>query len=163
MTPIKAKPPTLWKNRKSVTRELLRHPETDNYDFRISCADIETDTDFSLFPGYDRALVVWQGNGISLDELELPALEPHYFSGEKPHHAKLINGPVRDLGVIFKKGLLATLTPLAKGTTVDYRGQALYLFMVEAQTIDGQPLDETDLLPVLETVVTDGITILIEL
>ena len=59
-----------WKNGGGVTREIIRWPETGNYDVRVSLAEVERDGPFSTFPGYIRWTVLVAGS-IRLDEHEL--------------------------------------------------------------------------------------------
>lgn len=43
-----------WKNGRGVTHEVLRLPDVDNYDLRISVARVTESGPFSTFPGYTR-------------------------------------------------------------------------------------------------------------
>lgn len=98
---------TLWKNGGGITSQLAISPlnaSLDNFDWRISVAEIQFDSDFSKFSGCDRALVVWNGNGIVLGGVSILPLVPTLFSGENDSHATLIDGAVSDLGVIWKRG-----------------------------------------------------------
>ena len=47
-------PPTAWKNGGGVTRELLAWPPGDDWQVRISVAEITADGPFSSFPGVAR-------------------------------------------------------------------------------------------------------------
>ena len=43
-----------WKNGAGWTSEILRAPDVDDWDWRLSIAEIEADAPFSAFPGVDR-------------------------------------------------------------------------------------------------------------
>lgn len=95
-----------WKNKKGLTIELAIEPQDahfpeDEFDWRLSCADIQSDSPFSKFEGYHRQLIVWKGNGITLNEDPVPPLHVKTFSGSESQDCKLIQGSVRDLGLIF--------------------------------------------------------------
>ena len=57
---------TRWKNGQGWTREILRMPDSDDWTWRLSIAEIEQDAAFSSFPGIDRELILLQGNGLRL-------------------------------------------------------------------------------------------------
>ena len=50
-----------WKNGGGVTSELARSPQADEFDWRLSVAEVATDGPFSQFPGIDRLLVLLSG------------------------------------------------------------------------------------------------------
>ena len=58
-----------WKNGLGWTREIVRVPDNDDWDWRLSIAEIERDAAFSSFPGIDRELVLLRGNGLRNDLL----------------------------------------------------------------------------------------------
>ncbi len=96
-----------WKNGGGVTEEIVIHPAsatvTNTFGYRLSTARVETGGPFSLFPGYDRLLVVLSGAGLRLGERTLEALEPFAFSGDEPLSAALVAGPIVDFNVIFDR------------------------------------------------------------
>lgn len=97
-----------WKNGSGVTAEVAISPEGSqlqdmNFDWRISSARIEGENKFSEFPGYNRVLTVLSGEGLLLNRQELGPYEIFEFEGEDPISCSLIDGPVEDLGVIFKR------------------------------------------------------------
>ncbi len=65
---------------------------------------------FSAFPGVDRTLVLIEGTGLSLAHAETGAgkelrpLQPYAFSGDLTTSCTLDSGPVRDLGVMVRRG-----------------------------------------------------------
>ena len=98
-----------WKNNLGWTREIHRAPDHDDYDWRVSIAEIDHDCAFSAFPGHDRVLVLLEGNGMRLrfahgDDIDL--LPPHSrvaFRGEDELHCELVDGPTRDFNLIWKR------------------------------------------------------------
>ena len=55
-----------WKNGGGTTAEVAVHPPgagLDDFDWRISMADVAVDGPFSRFPGVDRTLVLAEGRG----------------------------------------------------------------------------------------------------
>ena len=93
----------LWKNGKGRTSEIDRFPHQENYLWRLSSATIAKDGEFSLFPGFDRWLVVTSGAGVFLNDVKLEPLRPFHFSGEEQIHCRLIADEVVDLGLIFDR------------------------------------------------------------
>jgi uncharacterized protein len=116
-------PSTAWRNGGGSMRLVATHPiegGADDFDWRISVAEVAQDSPFSAFPGYDRCIALLGGNGMVLvsaenglnHRLENP-LQPFYFAGEARIHARLINGPLHNLSVLARRGRHnITLTPL---------------------------------------------------
>lgn len=98
-----------WKNNLGWTREIHRAPDDDDYDWRVSIAEIDRDCPFSAFPGHDRVLVLLEGNGMRLrfDDGETTELLPPHarvaFRGEQTLQCELIDGPTRDFNLIWKR------------------------------------------------------------
>lgn len=99
-----------WKNGAGWTSEVLRVPDCDDWEWRLSLAEIHHDAPFSEFPGMERLLVLLEGDGLRLHFEDGRARElrsPHgmlRFPGERPLRAELLGGPCRDLGLIWKRG-----------------------------------------------------------
>jgi len=99
-----------WKNGAGWTSEILRVPDTDDWDWRLSIAEIETDAPFSAFPGVERELVLLSGNGLRLrfdDGASHELLPPHdklRFAGERNAFGELVDGPTRDFNLMWKRG-----------------------------------------------------------
>ncbi|HXK49058.1 MAG TPA: HutD family protein [Clostridiales bacterium] len=97
-----------WKNGKGVTTELFikNAQATDKYIYRLSMAGVTEDGEFSDFSGYDRTLIMLEGNGIRLhhsdgtmNELRTTS-DIALFSGDEETHAELVNGPIKDFNVM---------------------------------------------------------------
>ena len=106
---------TPWKNGGGTTAEVAVHPPGagfEDFDWRISMADVAADGPFSTFLGIDRTLVLIEGRAVDLrvegTERRLDADSPILaFPGEAATSARLVEGPVRDLNVMTRRGRLA--------------------------------------------------------
>ena len=99
-----------WKNGLGWTREILRFPEAaEDWDWRLSIAEVDKDGPFSAFPGVDRELVLLAGEGMRLcfDDGERVELRPPHdrirFAGERALRAELISGPTQDFNLMWKR------------------------------------------------------------
>ena len=99
-----------WKNGAGWTREILRHPHAaEDWDWRLSIAEVERDGPFSAFPGVDRELVLLAGEGMRLvfEDGEAADLQPPHdrvrFAGERAVRAELVAGPTQDFNVMWKR------------------------------------------------------------
>ena len=99
-----------WKNGGGWTTELAAHPDgAEDFDWRISIADVGSDGAFSTFPDCDRWIALLEGNGMQLEFDAAPAerLEQRLrflkFSGDWHTHGRLISGPVRDFNLIVRR------------------------------------------------------------
>jgi environmental stress-induced protein Ves len=111
---VAALPRTPWKNGGGTTRTLFVHPPQatmENFDWRISLAEVAAPGPFSLFPGIDRTILLWSGSGLLLQSstltyaLERP-FEPFSFPGEEPITTTLIAGPTTDLNIMVRRNHL---------------------------------------------------------
>jgi environmental stress-induced protein Ves len=98
-----------WKNGTGWTREIVRTPETGDWDWRLSIAEIEQDGPFSVFPGIDRELVLIRGNGLRLrfSDGEVHELQPPHarlrFAGEREVRSELLEGPTHDFNLMWRR------------------------------------------------------------
>ena len=101
-----------WKNGAGWTSEILRVPDNEDWQWRLSIAEIEADAPFSTFPGVERELVLLSGNGLRLrfgqdDAGGVHALLPPHqklrFAGEHVAFCELIDGPTRDFNLMWKR------------------------------------------------------------
>ncbi len=100
-----------WRNGLGHTIELLAEylPESTEFAWRLSMADVVSDGRFSYFSGYDRTLLLLQGEGITLnhgdgqcDRLVEP-LQAAHFNGEAKTEASLHAGPIKDFNVMSRR------------------------------------------------------------
>ena len=100
-----------WKNGLGVTTELAISlgGTLADFDWRLSIASVVADGVFSDFSGYDRQLILLNGNGIKLthhidgnnhqvDDLKTP-LSVAVFDGANQTFGELIDGPIEDFNV----------------------------------------------------------------
>lgn len=98
-----------WKNGAGWTTELLRVPDSDDWRWRLSIAEVEADGPFSVYPGVERELMLLAGNGMRLcfEDGVTQTLSPPRgslrFAGERPLQAQLLDGPSRDFSVMWKR------------------------------------------------------------
>lgn len=98
-----------WKNGLGWTREIIRVPDGEDWQWRLSIAEIERDAAFSSFPGIDRELVLLHGNGLRLkfDEADVVELQPPHgrcrFAGEREVTGELVDGPTHDFNLMWRR------------------------------------------------------------
>ncbi|MBA3930808.1 MAG: hypothetical protein C0521_14605 [Xanthomonas sp.] len=103
-----------WKNGLGWTREIVRVPDSDAWDWRLSIAEIERDAAFSSFPGIDRELVLLRGNGLRLvfgDGRAVELMPPHdrlRFAGEEVVTGELVDGITHDFNLMWRRGRVRT-------------------------------------------------------
>ncbi|MFT5114307.1 MAG: environmental stress-induced protein Ves [Parasphingorhabdus sp.] len=102
-----------WRNGLGHTIEILKEDMPDNSGFawRLSMADVVSDGEFSNFAGYDRTLLLLEGQGITLtydgnrsDSLQ-SLLQAAQFSGDEHTASTLHNGPIRDFNIMTRRGV----------------------------------------------------------
>ena len=98
-----------WRNQLGWTREICRSGDADDWDWRLSIAEIERDAAFSTFPGIDRELVLLAGNGLRLrfddgGTIELqPPHDSHRFAGERAVTGELVDGITHDFNLMWRR------------------------------------------------------------
>lgn len=106
-------PAVPWKNGLGRTRELAIQPPgagMDDFQWRVSVAEVETAAPFSAFPGVDRVIALLDGDGftMTLDDGRVHALTtpcaPFAFSGEAGVQVALAGGPCRDFNLMLRRG-----------------------------------------------------------
>ncbi len=98
-----------WRNGEGWTREIHVEGAADDWTWRLSIAEIERDSAFSVFPGIDRELMLLSGNGMRLcfDDGEavtlLPPHDRHRFAGERALRGELLDGPTHDFNLMWRR------------------------------------------------------------
>jgi len=98
-----------WRNGLGWTREILRVPDNDDWQVRLSIAEIEQDAAFSAFPGIDRELVLLRGEGLRLrfaDGTLHTLMPPHdrlRFAGEAQVTGELVDGVTHDFNLMWRR------------------------------------------------------------
>jgi uncharacterized protein len=136
--------PQPWKNGAGTTREIARGgPDGNDFDWRISVAEVARDAPFSAFPGIDRCIVLLRGAGMRLksadgggiDHRLIERLAPFHFSGEVPLDATLAGGASSDFNVMTRRGRLRSEVACHRGAATLGGGGALITL---ALCVDGE-------------------------
>jgi len=101
-----------WKNRGGVTSQVAVHPQgagLEDFDWRISCAQVNSTGPFSSFPGIDRIIVILEGElSLAVEGREAVVLTPESAPWAFPGDALTSGGPltdtVQDLNVMTRRG-----------------------------------------------------------
>jgi len=115
---------TPWKNGGGITREVAVWPPNsnfDDFDWRISIAEVREAGPFSTFEGIDRTMAILSGRlelrfperTITLD----PRCEPLAFAGDMSCEGIPLDGPVTDLNVMVRRGRIAARVKRFRGET----------------------------------------------
>ena len=108
-----------WKNGQGITREIIKEPNTENFFWRLSIAEVAGDGPFSRFDGMQRILTVVAGKGMELiglnGKLQAELGVPVEFDGSLEIESRLKDGPLRDLNLIFDPQLYSGQVSLIAG------------------------------------------------
>ncbi|MEW1638414.1 HutD family protein [Streptomyces sp. NPDC093801] len=112
-----------WKNGGGVTREIAAAPEgagTEDFGWRVSLAEVAADGPFSEFPGVDRTLTLAEGAGMDLTVSGVPRrvderYAPCDFPGDEPTGCRLLDGPVVNFNVMYRRGRVEAHTAVVRG------------------------------------------------
>lgn len=109
---------TPWKNGGGITHEIIRDAATP-WRWRISLAEVASDGPFSAFDGMARVLTVITGAGLDFltpeGVLHARPLEPLAFSGGMAVDGRLVDGPVRDLNLIYDPRMVQAEVAVRRG------------------------------------------------
>ena len=111
-------PLTPWRNGGGVTREVaVEGPGGQDFEWRISIADVNVAGPFSAFPGVDRSITLLDGERMDLliDGVEevLGLHESLTFDGASQTSCTLPLGPTRDLNVMTRRGRRSAVVTIA--------------------------------------------------
>ncbi len=104
-----------WKNGGGITREVAVSAQApdDDFDWRVSIAQVDRGGPFSIFVGVERVLIIMKGalrlsvDGQAPIVLD-PASSPFAFDGEALCVAQVIE-PVVDLNIMTRRGAAASV------------------------------------------------------
>jgi uncharacterized protein len=101
--------PVPWRDGGGVTREVaVGGSGGQDFDWRISIADVSVSGPFSIFPGVDRIITLVDGVRMDLvvDGVEhlLGLHESFSFDGASRSSCRLPSGPTRDLNIMTRRG-----------------------------------------------------------
>ena len=134
-----------WRNGLGVTVEILRKdlPDTDDFAWRLSMADVTEDGEFSNFSHYDRTLVLLEGKGMTLNcngiehRLSQP-LQFAQFRGDDPTSATLHNGPIKDFNIMTHRDYCTSVVTASTASVNLTVGQTVNSLLIYAVTKDIQ-------------------------
>jgi len=145
-----------WRNGLGWTTELALAPRADvagEFDWRISIAEIDSDCEFSAFPGIDRSLMLIEGDGIELsgEAFATQTLRARgqvaRFPGEQAPHCRVIGAPSRDFNAMTRRDayrhelwlrpLVGTMMLFAEARTIWF----LYVLNGRVQVAQGEELE----------------------
>jgi environmental stress-induced protein Ves len=125
--------PQPWKNGGGTTTELAVFPATGRPLWRVSIAEVAASGPFSDFSGYERTLMLLDGDGMVLDfdAAEPATLDRRFqslvFDGAWKCDCTLLGGPVRDLNLMvdrtFGRGTVEVITgraPITRATPAEW-------------------------------------------
>lgn len=97
-----------WKNGGGSTTQLAVERDGAEWLWRVSVADVERSGPFSDFAGYERTIMLLEGDGMDLSIDGRPAaldtpFVPLAFDGAAKTTCTLRGGPVRDLNVMVDR------------------------------------------------------------
>ncbi|WP_037806545.1 HutD family protein [Streptomyces sp. NRRL F-2580] len=132
---------TPWKNGGGVTREIAARREgagTGDFAWRVSFAEVAADGPFSSFPGVDRTLTLAEGAGMDLAVAGVRHLvderfAPRDFAGDEPTDCRLLDGPVVNFNVMYRRSETRVETAVVRG--------ALALAVLPGETLLAVALD----------------------
>jgi uncharacterized protein len=132
---------TPWRNGGGITREIAVEQAGDKLVWRLSMADVGVDGPFSKFDGLRRILTVIEGGGMELVsphiKLQADLCVPVRFDGGWEVEAKLKNGPLRDLNLIYDPEPCVGDVQVISGTRtfVASRGGTYAIYCVEGTIV----------------------------
>ena len=109
LIPLAGVAPQPWRNGGGITRELLAWPTRENWQMRISVAEVHENAPFSRFGGIERWFAVLEGAGVAL---RLPGQvhqltrfsDPFRFDGGERVYCALLDGASRDFNLMAAPG-----------------------------------------------------------
>lgn len=144
---------TPWKNGQGSTSQIKIYPENAtiselNFDWRLSIAKISSPCPFSLFPDFQRILMVWKGQGLILNQKKLNPFEVLNFSGNEKINSQLVRSTIWDLGVIFNpKKIKAEMKVIKIDEEILLKDNTSFLFCAEEYfSLDGKNILEGECL-----------------
>jgi environmental stress-induced protein Ves len=125
-----------WRNGHGTTRDVFVEEGA-----RISLARLDRDAPFSAFPGFDRTILLAEGDGFVLRfadrECRLDRrFDPLVFAGEETPDARLIGGSCRALNVMTERGRARHSVEIARSGMLHAPGALLVVLEGEARLGD---------------------------
>lgn len=151
-TQLPARP---WKNGAGLTREIATSPRgatLDDFDWRVSVAEVSADGLFSAYPGVDRTIALLRGAGMRLrgeDDRVRHRLDtvaaPFHFAGEAAIEALLLDGPCSDFNVMTRRSRChAEVQSLNKDSALSPADALLLLCVQGVWTVSARPGEQLE-------------------
>lgn len=159
--------PQPWKNGGGSTTDIVIEPEgstISGFDWRVSIATIDADSEFSRYPGVFRALVPLTDRGLTLrtstGEHHVNQFEIITFAGEDPVETVGVTTRSRDLNLMVRRdagvGTIIVQRLVGRGSYSADDGVLLIVALEgTVATIDGTTIGVDDALLVLENATID--------
>ncbi|MEW2045325.1 HutD family protein [Streptomyces sp. NPDC051445] len=145
-----------WKNGGGTTREVACSPAgagMSAFTWRVSLAEVAADGPFSAFPDVERTLTLVEGAGMELTvggrrRLVDARHVPHDLPGDEPTDCRLLDGPVVNLNVMWRRGAPAPTVAVVRGRLGLRAAHALVIALGEGGSteVEGAPLARHDAL-----------------
>jgi environmental stress-induced protein Ves len=127
-----------WRNGGGVTTEVATFPPDagiDDFIWRVSIAEVGDAGPFSDFPGIDRIVSVLEGTLLlavaDMPEKRLDVTAPPFaFPADVPAWGAPIDGAVRDLNVMVRRGRCSAAVERLPAGTAQVGGTATWLMIV---------------------------------
>ena len=135
-----------WANGLGTTAVIARAPDTDDWAWRLSIADVVADGPFSSLPDVDRWIAVATGAGMVLTvDGEPTSLTPSSgafaFDGGATTSCRLLDGPIHDLNLMFRRGCATGwLEVVTTDSPAPLEGLTACVVLDGTVTIDGTAL-----------------------
>ena len=144
-----------WRNGGGITYEIAVGPDTgtvQDFDWRVSVAQIDAPGPFSTFAGVDRILALIDGPALHLTvdgaRHDLALLDLLAFAGESETVCDIPQGRTRDLNVMTRRGSMdATLEFVRVQSGREYTVEAAAVLLVVSGRVDVQSPTEVRLAP----------------
>lgn len=132
-----------WKNGAGITHEVLRWclapPAADEYDVRLSVAEVEGAQPFSAFPGYHRSLVCLETSTLLLGGTPMVKGQAFHFPGDVPMATHGM-GRAMDFNIISRQARPAQVEVSTQEADADspvLRARPLAVFALEPSVLRG--------------------------
>ncbi len=154
-----------WRNGGGVTREVVASGGSDpqDFDWRISIADVSQPGPFSAFPGVDRVITLVEGERMDLviDGVVhvLGLHESFSFDGASQASCSLPAGPTRDLNVMTRSDRLSAavaVRDLSETRPIAVSGSQVLVLLTGSAVVAGADESRAELNP-LDAVCPSGL------
>lgn len=155
--PATLHPTQPWKNGLGVSKLIAQAPPDAGFDtvlWQVSATEFGTAAPFSHLPGLDRLFTVIDGAGVELTSVDeatgavarqiVRRLQPYAFAGDWRTTCRVLDGPVRVLNVMTRRGRFAARVEIRSGEREHHLECAASetLVAVDLHSLDAWLLDD---------------------